>query len=81
MSFKSEKMIANYAIRSPKVVCIDENNKNLGLMPTQDAIKAAYELGLDLVQVSFGDKNTPPTARMADYNKMRFEDIKKAKIG
>lgn len=74
--YQSEKMFANYNIKSTKVICIDQNNKNLGILNTLEAIKLAYSVGLDLVQVTQGN---PPTAKIADLSKMKFEASKKAK--
>lgn len=76
LNFKSEKMFANYGIKSTKVICIDQENKNLGVMNTTEAIKMAYDVGLDLVQVALGN---PPTAKIADLSKMKFEAAKKEK--
>lgn len=75
-NFNSEKMFANYNIKSTKVICIDQDNKNLGVLNTTEAIKLAYNAGLDLVQVATGN---PPTAKIADLSKMKFEASKKAK--
>lgn len=56
---------------------MDEEGKQLGVLPTQDALKLARERGLDLVLVSPGAQ--PPVCRIADHGKLKYEQSKKEK--
>ena len=42
----------NEMINVPKVRVIDDEGENLGILYTREAIERAFELGLDLVEVS-----------------------------
>ena len=50
---------------------IDEAGKQLGVMPTRQALIFAQERGLDLVEVAPGSR--PPVCRLMDYGKFRYE--------
>ena len=67
----------NEEIRAYKVRLIDENGKQLGIVPTSKALDIAREKGLDLVLVS--PNTDPPVARIMDYGKYKYEITKKAK--
>lgn len=67
----------NEEIRAPKVRAIGADGANLGVMRTQDALRLAREAGLDLVEVS--PQAAPPTCKIADYGKFRYEAAKKEK--
>ncbi|MFH1541515.1 MAG: translation initiation factor IF-3 [bacterium] len=64
-------------MRGPEVRLIDEAGEQLGVVPTQQAIKLAKERGFDLVLVSPGA--TPPVCRIADIGKLKYEASKKDK--
>jgi translation initiation factor IF-3 len=49
----------------------------MGVYKTGKAIEMAYELGLDLVNIS--PNATPPVCRVVDYNKFLYEQKKKQK--
>jgi translation initiation factor IF-3 len=66
----------NQMIVSDKVRVIDENGENLGVMYTKEAIEAAGEVGLDLVEIS--PNADPPVAKFLDVGKHRYEAQKKA---
>ncbi len=66
----------NEFIVSPKVRVIDENGENLGGMFTREAMEAAREIGLDLVEVS--PNADPPVAKYLDVGKYKYEAQKKA---
>ena len=68
----------NEFIASPKVRVIDENGENLGVMFTQEAMERAYEIGLDLVEVS--PTADPPVCKFLDIGKFKYEAQKKANI-
>ena len=57
---------------------IDDEGENLGVMFTQEAIEQAYEVGLDLVEVS--PNADPPVCKFLDIGKYKYEAQKKANI-
>jgi len=67
----------NMFIRVPEVRVIDENDQQLGVMSTQDAIKLALAKGLDLVEVSASAK--PPVCRILEYGKFIYQREKQAR--
>ena len=67
----------NEDIRSPRVLLIDEHGEKQGEMPTQAALEAAQEAGLDLVEVA--PMADPPVCKVMDYGKYRYEQEQKAK--
>ncbi len=56
---------------------IDHENKQLGVMPTREAMQRAEEVGLDLVEVSPNAK--PPVCKIMDYGKYQYEKNKRAR--
>ena len=54
---------------------IDSEGENVGVKQTKEAIKEAYELGLDLVVVS--PNADPPVAKIMDFGKYKYEIQKK----
>ncbi|HAF41329.1 MAG TPA: translation initiation factor IF-3 [Sphingobium sp.] len=68
----------NEFISVPKVRVIDDEGENLGVMFTQEAIERAYEIGLDLVEVS--PNADPPVCKFLDIGKYKYEAQKKANI-
>ena len=67
----------NDQIRISPVRLIDENNDQVGIVSTRDAMDRARGLGLDLVEVSPMEK--PPVCRIMDYGKHMYEKKKKLK--
>lgn len=74
-----ERYFINEAIRLNSIICIDQNNKNLGTMYTREAIKMAFDLGLDLVQVNPPGKDRLATCKIMNFSKWKYENDKKAK--
>ncbi len=56
---------------------VDPDGKQLGVMITEEALRLAQEMGLDLVEVA--PNATPPVCRLMDYGKYRYEQAKKAR--
>ncbi len=54
---------------------IDEEGNQLGIYTTQDALRLAYERGLDLVEVA--PNAVPPVCRLLDFGKFQYEKQKK----
>jgi translation initiation factor IF-3 len=67
----------NEQIRDREVRVIGEHGEMIGIMSSQDALKAAQEAGLDLVKVSPNAK--PPVCKIIDYGKFRYEQARKEK--
>ncbi len=67
----------NEKIRAKEVRVIDENGKNLGILPTYKAIRLARERGLDLIEVA--PNADPPVCRIMDRGKYMYERKKKEK--
>jgi translation initiation factor IF-3 len=65
----------NEEIRAFRVLLIDEAGEKQGEMPTEAALDAAREAGLDLVEVA--PMAQPPVCKIMDYGKFRFEEQKK----
>ena len=68
-------MRVNERIRIREVRLIDEEGNQLGVIPTVEALQAAREKGLDLVEVA--PNANPPVARLMDYGKFRYEESRK----
>lgn len=54
---------------------IDDEGKQLGIIPTRDALEIARERGLDLVEVQ--PNAVPPVCRLMDYGRFRYEESRK----
>ena len=65
----------NDEIRVPRVLLIDAAGEKQGIMPTDAAIEAAQEAGLDLVEVS--PNSDPPVCKILDFGKYKFQEQKK----
>ena len=62
-------------IRVREVRLIDEDNNQVGIVPTLEARKMAEEKGLDLVEIA--PNANPPVCRFLDYGKYKFDLEKK----
>ena len=69
--------MVNDAIRFGKVRLIDADGKMVGVVPIEEARKAAEEADLDLVCISANPDN--PVCRIMDYGKYLFEQSKREK--
>jgi translation initiation factor IF-3 len=56
---------------------IDVDGQQIGVMPTEEAIRRAEEAGLDLIEVAATAE--PPVCRIADLGKFKFEQDKRAR--
>jgi translation initiation factor IF-3 len=54
---------------------VTEEGEQLGIMSTRDAVKAASDRNLDLVEVAPAAK--PPVCKIMDYGKFKYEQAKK----
>jgi translation initiation factor IF-3 len=67
----------NERIRVSEVRLIDQEGKQIGVVPTEQALALASERDLDLVEVAPDAR--PPVARLLDYSKYKYEQEQKAK--
>ncbi len=70
-----DRINTNREIRSKEVRVIDPDGNQIGVIPTAEALKAAIDFGLDLVEVS--PNANPPVCKIMDYGKYRYELTKK----
>ena len=66
---------ANHRIRAREVFLVDAAGQKLGVVNINDAMAAARQAGLDLVEVS-GNTN-PPVCKILDFGKFRYELAKR----
>jgi translation initiation factor IF-3 len=67
----------NERIRVTPIRVIDQNQQQLGIISTAEALSLAREAGLDLVEVSPMEK--PPVCRIMDYGKFKYDRKKRQK--
>jgi translation initiation factor IF-3 len=67
----------NERIRVPQVRLISETGDQVGVIPTEQALRYAQERDLDLVEVAADAR--PPVCRVLDYSKYKYEQDQKAK--
>jgi len=67
----------NERIRVEEVRLVGEDGKQVGVVPTAQALEMARERDLDLVEVAPDAR--PPVARLLDYSKYKYEQEQKAK--
>lgn len=70
-------MKVNRQIRALKVRVIDKDGKQVGVLPIHQAMSIAEAQGLDLVEIA--PTAQPPVCKIVDYNKYRYQQIKKEK--
>ncbi|HKW88137.1 MAG TPA: translation initiation factor IF-3 [Candidatus Acidoferrales bacterium] len=66
----------NERIRAREMRVIDESGNQLGVLSYFDAMKAARDAGLDLIEIS--PNAVPPVCKLADFGKFMYEQNKKA---
>ncbi|MHC5083850.1 MAG: translation initiation factor IF-3, partial [Planctomycetota bacterium] len=71
-------MWINDRIRVTPIRVIDEENNQLGIIDTKEALSRAQEAGLDLVAVA--PNSEPPVCRIMDYGKYLYEQKRKTKL-
>ena len=67
----------NGKIRAREVRVIDDDKKQLGILPLSEAISLARSKGVDLVEIA--PNATPPVCRIVDFGKYRYELAKQEK--
>ncbi|MFQ5743133.1 MAG: translation initiation factor IF-3 [Acidobacteriota bacterium] len=72
-----KKLRINEKIRVPQVRLIDTEGNQVGVIPTEEALKQAQGSGLDLVEVA--PNAEPPVCRLLDYGKYAYRVAKEQK--
>jgi len=67
----SKRTRINEQIRASDVRLIAEDGNQIGIVPVKEALKAAVERDLDLVEIS--PKSDPPVCKIMDYGKYRYQ--------
>lgn len=65
----------NHLIRISPIRVIDENNEQLGVIETSEALRRAELAGMDLVEIS--PEASPPVCKIMDFGKFKYEQSKK----
>jgi translation initiation factor IF-3 len=77
-SFDRERRVrVNRQIRISPVRVVTAEGEQLGVLPVEEALAAAQERGLDLVEVA--PMARPPVVKIMDYGKYKFEEAKAAR--
>jgi translation initiation factor IF-3 len=74
---KQPRTRINRMIRISPVRVIADDGAQLGVLPIEQALAAAQERGLDLVEVA--PLARPPVVKIMDYGKYKFEQAKAAR--
>lgn len=73
---KDTRTRINTAIRAKELRVIGAKGENLGVLTREEALKAADETNLDLIEISPNAK--PPVAKIMDFGQYRYETKRKA---
>jgi translation initiation factor IF-3 len=76
---EQNKQRINEQIRVTPVRVISDDGKQLGIMATEEAVKEARKVGLDLVEVASNAR--PPVCRVMDYGKFKYQQKKRLHKG
>jgi len=74
---REKRVRVNRQIRISPVRVITAAGEQLGVLPIEEALAAAQERGLDLVEVA--PTARPPVVKIMDYGKFKFEEAKAAR--
>lgn len=74
---RERRVRVNRMIRISPVRVITDTGEQLGVLPIEEALSAAAERGLDLVEVA--PTARPPVVKIMDYGKYKFEEAKAAR--
>ena len=74
---RERRVRINRQIRISPVRVIGPTGEQLGVLPVEEALSAAQERGLDLVEVA--PMARPPVVKIMDYGKFKFEEAKAAR--
>lgn len=72
---QKQRVRINEQIRVPEVRLIGPDGQQVGIMSIKEALAAAAEANLDLVEVA--PQANPPVCRIMDYGKFKYQQSKK----
>ena len=72
---QDDEIRINENIKAKQIRLIDADNENRGIVSIREALLAAEEAGLDLIEIS--PQANPPVCKILDYGKYRYEQQKK----
>ena len=72
---RGNQIRVNHRIRVPEVLVVGADGSNLGVLPTQEALKRAREANLDLVEIN--PKGNPPVCKILDFGKFKYDESKR----
>lgn len=70
-------MLVNESIKAKEVRVIGPDGEQIGIMSSDNALRTAYDKGLDLILIS--PNAQPPVCRITDYGRYRYEQEKREK--
>ena len=73
----AKEMLINEQIDAKEIRVIGADGEQLGIMSTEQALRMAYNDGLDLVMMT--GTATPPVCKIMNFGKFRFEREKREK--
>lgn len=71
-----DSLRVNREIRAQQIRVIDDEGNMLGVMTVPEALRIAEDRGLDLLEIA--PTASPPTCKIMDYGKWKYENKKKA---
>ncbi|MEE9402342.1 MAG: translation initiation factor IF-3, partial [Desulfobacteria bacterium] len=71
----AKRINVNRRIRAKEIRLIDQDGKQLGVVPFKEALATAESHGLDLVEVA--PNVSPPVCRIMDYGRYKYQQNKK----
>jgi len=71
----SRELRVNHEIRVREVRVVGADGEQLGIMPTQEALRLAEQLELDLVEIA--PQSRPPVCKLMDYGRYKYEQSKR----
>lgn len=69
----------NQYIQAKEVRVVDEEGKQIGILPIEKALEQAQNKGVDLVEVA--PKAKPPVCKLIDFKKFKFLESRKERKG
>ncbi|MDR0548116.1 MAG: translation initiation factor IF-3 [Deltaproteobacteria bacterium] len=72
----NKRVNVNNMIRAPRVRVIADDGRQLGILTLKEALEAAAEAGLDLVEVA--TEADPPVCRIMDFGRYKYQQSKKS---
>lgn len=73
---KNNKNRINELITAKEVRLVDHSGEMVGIVPIEQALASAQNVGLDLVEIA--PDSTPPVCKVLDYSRQKYDAKKKA---